>query len=131
MYVFRHGYSNLMSFLKQEVELVVFLRMRSNTKNAENATKMRFEGIISCVIYVFRNRESESKARFETGGRTNGFYGHAVTQKCHSNSISRPTFSRMRCFGTRNPNLISVLKSEIVYLVLVRKRSDKSKKMLF
>ena len=45
---------NLRSVLKPEVELMVFLRMRSNkiTKNGENALKMQFEGLVSRV-YMF------------------------------------------------------------------------------
>ena len=40
--------------MKPEVELMVFLRMRSDkiTKNGENAPKMRFEGLIS-RMYMF------------------------------------------------------------------------------
>ena len=43
------------SVLKPEVELMMFLRMRSNkiTKNAENAIKMYFEGLISRVYMFF------------------------------------------------------------------------------
>ena len=70
------------SILKPEVELMVFLRMRSNkiTKTAKNARKMRFEGLISRV-YMF--------------------------------------------FGTRNPNLRSILKPEVELMVLLGMRSDK------
>ncbi len=49
---------NLRSILKPEVELMVLLRMRSNkiTKNAENALKMQFEGLISRVYMFFGTR---------------------------------------------------------------------------
>ncbi len=45
---------NLRSILKPEVELMVFLRMRSDkiTKNGENAIKMQFKGLIS-PAYMF------------------------------------------------------------------------------
>ena len=67
---FGTGNPNLRSILKPEVELMVFLRMRSNkiTKNGKNALKMQSVGLISRV-YMF--------------------------------------------FGTRNPNLRSILKPEV------------------
>ena len=67
---------NLRSILEPEVELMVFLRMRSNkiTKTAKNAHKMRFEGLIS-RMYMF--------------------------------------------FGTRNPNLRSILKPEVQLMVFL------------
>ncbi len=51
---FGAGNQNLRSILKPEVELMVFLRMRSNkiTKNGENALKMQFQGPIS-RMYMF------------------------------------------------------------------------------
>ena len=51
---FGTGSPNLRSILKPEVELMVFLRMRSDkiTKNGENALKMQFEGLISACIYL-------------------------------------------------------------------------------
>ncbi len=60
---------NLRSLLKTEVELMVFLRMRSNkiTKNGENALKMQFEGQISHVYMFFgtRNRNLGSVVKPE------------------------------------------------------------------
>jgi len=49
---------NLRSILKPEVELMVFLRMRSDkiTKNGENALKMQFQSPISTYVYVFSVR---------------------------------------------------------------------------
>ena len=49
---------NLRSILKPEVELMVFLRMRSNkiTKNGENAPKMQFEGLVSRKYMFFCTR---------------------------------------------------------------------------
>jgi hypothetical protein len=46
---FGTGNPNLWSILKPEVELMVFLRMRSNkiTTNGENDLKMQFEGLFS------------------------------------------------------------------------------------
>ena len=44
--------------MKPEVELMVFLRMRTNkiTKNGENALKMQFEGLISRIYMFFGTR---------------------------------------------------------------------------
>ena len=69
------------SILKPEVELMVFLRMRSDkiTKNGENAPKMQFQGPNS-RMYMF--------------------------------------------FGTRNPNLRSILKPEVELMVFLRMRSN-------
>ncbi len=49
------GNPNFWSILKPEVELMVFLRMRSNkiTTDGENALKMQFEGLISRVYMFF------------------------------------------------------------------------------
>ena len=46
------------SILKPEVELMVFLRMRSNkiTKNGENALKMQFFGLVYRVYMFFGTR---------------------------------------------------------------------------
>ncbi len=61
---FGAGNPNLRSILKPEVELMVFLRMRSNkiTKNGEHALKMQFQGLISHA-YMFlgtRNKNLRS-----------------------------------------------------------------------
>ena len=68
------------SILKPEVELIVFLRMRSNiiTKNGENAPKIRSEGLFSRE-YMF--------------------------------------------YGTRNPNLRSILKPKVELMVSLRVRT--------
>jgi len=52
---FGTGNPNLRSILKPEVELMVFLRTRSNklTKNAENVLKIQFEGLISRAYMFF------------------------------------------------------------------------------
>ncbi len=52
---FRTRISQLWSILKPEVDLTVFLRMRSDkiTKNDKNALKMQFEGPISLVYMCF------------------------------------------------------------------------------
>jgi hypothetical protein len=52
---FGTGNPNLWSVLKPEVELMVFLRMRSNkiTTNGENDLKMQFEGPFSRVCMFF------------------------------------------------------------------------------
>jgi hypothetical protein len=79
---FGTGSPNLRSILKPEVDLMVFLRMRSDkiTKTAQNAIKMQFECLISGA-YMF--------------------------------------------FGTRSPNLRSILKPEVDLMVFSRMRSDK------
>ena len=79
---FGTGNPNCRSVLKPEVELMVLLRMRSNTiaKNGENALKMQFE-ILPSRVYMF--------------------------------------------FGTRNPNLRSILKPKVELMVFLRMRSNK------
>ncbi len=80
---FGTGNPNLRSILKPEVELMVFLRMRSDkiTKNGEKMPlKCSFKAQFPCV-YMF--------------------------------------------FGTRNPNLRSILKPEEELMVFLRMRSNK------
>ncbi len=52
---FGPGNPNLRSILKPEVELMVFLRMRSDkiTKNAENVLKIQFRGLIFRMYMFF------------------------------------------------------------------------------
>ncbi len=74
---------NLRSILKPEVELVVFLRMRSN-KNVKNAEKRPQNTVLRPNfprVYVFRHGESEFEVHFETGSRINGVSAHAQQQK--------------------------------------------------
>ena len=83
MYMFfGTGSTNSRSILKAEVELAVFLRMRSDkiTKNGKNSPKMHFDFLIS-RMYMF--------------------------------------------FGTRNPNLRSILEPEVELMVFLRKRNKK------
>ena len=78
--LFDTGNPNFWSILKPEVELMVFLRMRSkkSCKTAENGLKMQSEGLISRVcVYVFRHAKSEFEVHFETGSRFNGASAHA------------------------------------------------------
>ncbi len=59
---------NLRSILKPEVELMVFLRMRSN-KNVKNAEKRPQNTVLRPNfprLYVFRHVESEFQVHFET-----------------------------------------------------------------
>ena len=76
---FGTGSPNFRSILKPEVDLMVFLRMRSDkiTKNGKNALKTQFKGPTSACLYVFRYEESEFEVNFETGSRTNGVSAHA------------------------------------------------------
>ena len=55
---FGTGSPNLRYILKPEVDLMVFLRMRSDkiTKTAKNAIKMQFEGLISAAYMFFGTR---------------------------------------------------------------------------
>ncbi len=59
---FGTGKPNVSSIFKPEVELKVFLRMRSNkiTKNTENAIKME----LYRVFMFFRRGKSESEVHF-------------------------------------------------------------------
>ncbi len=69
---------NLMSILKQEVELMVFLRMRSNI-NVKNAIKRPQNTVLRpnfLQLYVLRYGESEFEVHFETGSRINGVSAH-------------------------------------------------------
>ena len=52
---FGTGNPNMRSILKPEVELMVFLRMRSDkiTKNAENVLKIQFKGLIFRMYMFF------------------------------------------------------------------------------
>ena len=70
---------NLWSILKPGVELMVFLRMRSDkiTKNGEQCHEDAvLRNNFSC-IYVFWYEESESVVHFETGTRNKGVSAHA------------------------------------------------------
>jgi hypothetical protein len=60
--VFRHQESELTYILKPKVELMVFLRMRSNkiTKNVEKAFQVQFVGLISRVDMFFGTRNPRS-----------------------------------------------------------------------
>ena len=80
MYMFFGARSpNLRSILQPEVELMVFLRMRSEKikKNGKNALKTQFKGPTSACLYVFRYEESEFGVHFVTGSRINGASAHA------------------------------------------------------
>ncbi len=67
------------SILKPEVELMVFLRMRSN-KNTKNAQKCPENTVLRPNFsqeYVFRHGEPEFEVHFETGSRINSVSAHA------------------------------------------------------
>ncbi len=70
---------NLRSILKPEVELMMFLRMRSNknTKNARNCPENTVLRPNFPRVSVFRHGESEFEVHFETGSRINGVSAHA------------------------------------------------------
>ena len=80
MYMFfGTGNPKMRSILKPEVELMVFLRMRSN-KNMKNAGKCRKNTVLMINfprLYVFRHGESEFEIHFETGSRIKGVSAHA------------------------------------------------------
>ncbi len=71
---FGTGNPNLRSILKPEVELRVYLRMRSNKimKNAGKCPKNTVLRPNFARVYVFRHGESELEVHFETGSRING-----------------------------------------------------------
>ena len=84
--IFAHVYTlfgrkspNLRSVLKPKIELMVFLRMRSDkvTKIGENALKMQFYGSSSACVYDIRYKESEIEVHFEAGSRVIGVSAHA------------------------------------------------------
>ena len=70
---------NFRSILKPEVELMLFLRMRSEKikKNGKIALKTQFKGPTSACLYVFRYEESEYQVHFQTGSRINDVSAHA------------------------------------------------------
>ena len=70
---------NLRSIYKPEVELMVFLRMRSNkiTKTAKNSPQNAIWMLNFSCIYVFRHEESELEVHLETRSRFNGVSAHA------------------------------------------------------
>ncbi len=76
---FGTGNPNFRSILKPEVELMMFLRMRSNQimkkadKRPQNAVlKPNFPR-----VYVFRHGKSEIEVHFGTGSRINSVSAHA------------------------------------------------------
>ncbi len=76
---FGTGNPNLRSILKPEVELMVFLRMRSN-KNMKNAGKCPENTVLRPNfprVYVFRHGKPEFEVHFETGSRINRVSAHA------------------------------------------------------
>ncbi len=76
MYMFfGTGNQNVRSILTPEVELMVFLRMRSD-KIAKRPSKCRLWATIP-DIYVFGHGKSESEVHFVTGSRINGVSAHA------------------------------------------------------
>ncbi len=76
---FGTGNPNLRSILQPEIELIVFLRMRSNkiTKNAGKCPSSTVLAPNFPRIYVSRHGESELEVHFETGSRINGVSAHA------------------------------------------------------
>ncbi len=83
-------------------------------------------------MYAFRHEESESVVRFEIGCRINGVFAHAQkqrSQKTAENAMKMQLEDLIShvytFFGTRNLNLRSILKPEVVLLVLLRMRSNK------
>ncbi len=71
---------NLRPILNPEVDLMVFLRMRSN-KNAKNAKKCLSNTVLRPNFprpYVFRHGKSEFEVHFETESRSKGVSAHAM-----------------------------------------------------
>ncbi len=80
---FGTGNPYMRSILKPEVELMVFLRMRSNkiTKNAEKAIKYGACRPNFPRVYIFRHGKSEDEVLFETGSIIKGVSAHAQQYK--------------------------------------------------
>ncbi len=77
------GNPNFRSILKPEVELMVFLRMRS-IKIMINAKKRPQNSVLRPSfprIYAFRHRKSEFEVHFESESKIDGVSAHAPYQK--------------------------------------------------
>ena len=123
---FGTGNPNLRSILKPKVELMVFLRMRSDniTKNAENVLKIQFKGLIFRIHMFFGagnpNMRSILKPEVEL----------MVFLRMCSNKITKNAQNVLKMqfkgliscvcmfFGTRNPNLRSILKPKVLMVFL-------------
>ena len=70
------------SILKPEVELMVFLRMRSDkiTKNGEKCPQNAVLRPNKPRVYVFRYKKIEFQVGFETGSRINSVSAPALKQ---------------------------------------------------
>ncbi len=73
------GNPNMRSILKPEVELMVFLPIRSSkiTKNADKAIKNGPCRPNFPRVYIFRHVKSEHEVHFEIGSKNNGVSAHA------------------------------------------------------
>ena len=76
---FGTGSPNFGSILKPKVELMVFLRMRSNKimKNGKMPLKCSVKAQVPREYMFFWYGESEFAVHFETGSRMNGVFAHA------------------------------------------------------
>ncbi len=97
---------NLRSVLKPEVEIMVFLRMRSN-KITKNAGKCPSNTVLRPNVprvYVFRHGESNFEVQFETGSKINGVSRMRSNrnvknaEKRPQNTVLRPNFPRVYVF---------------------------------
>ncbi len=92
--------------MKPEVELIVFLRMRSNkiTKNAGKSPSNTVLRPNFPRVYVFRHGESEFQVHFEAGSRGNGVSRMRSNknvknaEKHPQNTVLRPNFPRLNVF---------------------------------
>ena len=115
---FGTGNPNSWSFLKPEVELMVFLRMRSSNiaKNCKNAPKMQFEGLISRMYMFFGTRKPNLRSTLKPEVELRVFL------RMRSNKITKTAGNALKMqfeglisnvymfFGTGNLNLKSLLK---------------------
>jgi hypothetical protein len=109
-YMFFGAWSpNLRSILKPEVELMVFLRMRSDkiTKNCEKSPSNAVLRPNFPHVYVFWYGESEFEVHLLTGSSILGFLrmrSDKITkngEKSPSNAVLRLNFRVYPCFSVR------------------------------
>ena len=123
---------NAMSTLQSEVELMVFLHMRSDkiTKTAKNALKMPFEDLVSRIYMFFGTRIPN--LRFILKPEVE----FMVFLRMRSNKITKTLKNVLKIqfeglisraymfFGTGNRNLRSFLKPEVENIVFLRMRGN-------
>ncbi len=118
---FGTGNPNLRSILKPEVELMVFLRMRSDkiTKNAENVLKIQFKGLISRMFMFFGAGNPKLRSIFKPEVELMVFLrmrSYKITknaEKVLKIQFRGLIFRMYMFFGAGNPNMRFILKPEV------------------